>query len=148
MEIGRRVEQMLQNSETPNELKLKGFANVLHEEWMKENINSPESSRSLNMMYSRLLRLDDPIQQQNSVADATICATWTPKHNGVLKTCLDANHRKEEESHDLFMARIIKSWRSKFPKSSVLDEDLIKRIEDLTSVKVEGIVFSLKLKLF
>ena len=83
MTIGRRVEQMLQNPETPNELKLKGFANVLLEEWNKEHPQSIESSRSLNMMYSRLLRQDDP--QDNLT---TIYATWTPKHNGVLKDCL------------------------------------------------------------
>ena len=53
MEIGQRVQQMLQIPETPNELKLKGFANCLYEEWVKEHPNSPENSRSLNMMYSR-----------------------------------------------------------------------------------------------
>ena len=56
LEIGRKVEQMLQNPQTPNELKLKGFANVLHEEWAKEHPASTETSRSLNMMYSRLIR--------------------------------------------------------------------------------------------
>ena len=56
LSVGRKVEQMLQNPETPNELKLQGFANVLHEEWRKDHPDSSESSRSLNMMYSRLLR--------------------------------------------------------------------------------------------
>ena len=59
LEIGRKVEQMLQNPQTPNELKLKGFANVLHEEWSKEHPSSTETSRSLNMMYSRIIRQED-----------------------------------------------------------------------------------------
>ena len=62
MEVGGRVEKMLRDPQTPNETKLKGFAQVLLDEWSKEHPNSTESSRSLNMMYSRLLRLDDPLQ--------------------------------------------------------------------------------------
>ena len=35
MEVGGRVEKMLQDPDTPNETKLKGFAQVLHDEWSK-----------------------------------------------------------------------------------------------------------------
>ena len=35
MEVGGRVEKMLQDPDTPNETKLKGFAQVLLEEWTK-----------------------------------------------------------------------------------------------------------------
>ena len=35
MEIGGKVEKMLQDHETPNETKLKGFAQVLLDEWSK-----------------------------------------------------------------------------------------------------------------
>ena len=129
LSVGRKVEQMLQNPKTPNELKLQGFANVLHEEWKKDHPDSSESSRSLNMMYSRLLRQDGPQEL------TTIYATWTPKHNGVLKDCLEHNPRSENESDQLFLARIAKSWRSKFPKSSVTDEDLIKKIVDTLHIK-------------
>ena len=80
-------------------------------------------------MYSRLLRQDDPQEL------TTIYATWTPKHNGVLKDCLEHNPRSENESDQLFLARIAKSWRSKFPKSSVTDEDLIKKIVDTLHIK-------------
>ena len=61
---------------------------------------------------------------------ATIFATWTPKHNGVLKNCM-TSPKKDGEIEEAYLTRIVKSWRSKFPKSSVLDEDLIKRIKDL-----------------
>ena len=128
LEIGRKVEQMLQNSQTPNELKLKGFANVLHEEWTKAHPGSTETSRSLNMMYSRLIRQD---ADQAETASQTIFATWTPKHHGVLKTCMDDYPRKETEFETEYKHRIIKSWRSKFPKSSVSDENLLRRIHDL-----------------
>ena len=37
MEVGGRVEKMLQDPDTPNETKLKGFAQVLHDEWSKGN---------------------------------------------------------------------------------------------------------------
>ena len=124
LEIGRKVEQMLQNPQTPNELKLQGFANVLHEEWTKAHPGSTETSRSLNMMYSRLIRQDaDQVE--------TIFATWTPKHHGVLKHCMEDYPRKETEFETEYMYRIIKSWRSKFPKSSVSDESLLRRIHDL-----------------
>merc|ERR1712062_892529 len=96
---------------------------------MGDHPDSSESSRSLNMMYSRLLRQDDPQEL------TTIYATWTPKHNGVLKDCLEHNPRSENESDQLFLARIAKSWRSKFPKSSVTDEDLIKKIVDTLHIK-------------
>ena len=56
---------------------------------------------------------------------ATIYATWTPKHNGVLKTCMANGVQKEVETDQEYLARIVKSWRSKFPKSSVLGENLI-----------------------
>ena len=39
--------------------------------------------------------------------------------------------RKESELESEYMYRIIKSWRSKFPKSSVTDENLLRRIHDL-----------------
>ena len=39
--------------------------------------------------------------------------------------------KKDGEIEEEYLTRIVKSWRSKFPKSSVLDEDLIKRIKDL-----------------
>ena len=35
MEVGSRVEKMLQDPDTPNETKLKGFAQVLLDEWSK-----------------------------------------------------------------------------------------------------------------
>ena len=35
MEVGGRVEKMLQDPDTPNETKLKGFAQVLLDEWSK-----------------------------------------------------------------------------------------------------------------
>lgn len=135
--IGRKVEQMLQNPETPNELKLKGFANVLLEEWSKECPNSSESSRSLNMMYSRLLRQDqDP--------EPIIHATWTPKHNGVLFSCMEefkADYAANVMTEGAFFENVIKSWRSKFPKSSVLHETLVAKIRELEKESDEGNIF-------
>ena len=64
-----------------------------------------------------------PLQPPESTA--TIYATWTPKHNGVLKTCMANGVQKEVETDQEYLARIVKSWRSKFPKSSVLGENLI-----------------------
>ena len=43
--------------------------------------------------------------------------------------------RRDHESEDQYFARIVKSWRSKFPKSSVFDDDLIRRIKDLLIAK-------------
>ena len=131
MIIGRKVEQMLQDPETPNELKLRGFANVLHEEWEKEHPDSNESNRSLNMMYSRLLRMDDPINMTSTALPDAINATWTPKHNGVLKKCMHDVKAGQAEAAEADYTKVIKKWRMKFPKSSVLDDDLIKRIDDL-----------------
>ena len=64
-----------------------------------------------------------PLQPPESTA--TIYATWTPKHNGVLKTCMASGTQKEVETDEEYLARIVKSWRSKFPKSSVLGESFV-----------------------
>ena len=80
-------------------------------------------------LFVYICRQDDPQEL------TTIYATWTPKHNGVLKDCLEHNPRSENESDQLFLARIAKSWRSKFPKSSVTDEDLTKKIVDSLHIK-------------
>ena len=53
----------------------------------------------------------------------------------MLKDCLEHNPRSENESDQLFLTRIAKSWRSKFPKSSVTDEDLTKKIVDALHIK-------------
>ena len=84
----------------------------------------------------KLIPLFYPLQPPESTA--TIYATWTPKHNGVLKTCMASGAQKEVETDQEYLARIVKSWRSKFPKSSVLDEDLIKRIKDLINGGISG----------
>ena len=47
--------------------------------------------------------------------------------------------RKEQEPDDVFLTRICKSWRSKFPKSSVTDDDLIKKINEALVVKDEDV---------
>jgi hypothetical protein len=59
LKVGQRVEAMLQNPTTPNEIKLEGFGNLLQSEWKKQAQNygsGVESVRSLTMMYSKLQR--------------------------------------------------------------------------------------------
>ena len=157
LEVGRKVEQMLQEKGTPNEVKLEGFANILHMEWRKvqkatNGTKQDVSARAINMMYSRLLRENDPGlhstntsvgHQQISIntddsfedLDSRITATWTPKHNRVLRECMegkfsDADKQDGPISHRVFTDRIIKQWRNFFPKSSISDDDLSRRISD------------------
>ena len=133
--VGRRVEQMMQDPDTPNDIKVQGFANVLHKEWAKVSPRgATESSRSLNMMYSRLIKQGERFEDEED-RPATIMATWTPKHNGVLKNCMEEPPSSTSETYPEFMARVIKNWRKKFPKSSVTDEDLTKKVHDLLLAK-------------
>ena len=84
-----------------------------------------QTSVLLSVLYPptvKLILFFCPIQPPESTA--TIYATWTPKHNGVLKTCMASGAQKEVETDQEYLARIVKSWRSKFPKSSVLGENL------------------------
>ena len=83
-----------------------------------------QTSVLLSVLYPptvKLILFFCPIQPPESTA--TIYATWTPKHNGVLKTCMASGAQKEVETDQEYLARIVKSWRSKFPKSSVLGEN-------------------------
>ena len=157
VEVGQRVEKMLQEKDTPNEVKLEGFANILHSEWKKvqkatNGTKQDVSARAINMMYSRLLRENDPSlhsintsQRRQFISsgeadqlddfDSKITATWTPKHNRVLRECMegkmeDKTDEEEPISHAVFTNRIIRNWRKKFPKSSISDDDLSRRISD------------------
>ena len=157
LEVGQRVEKMLQEKGTPNEVKLKGFANILHEEWQKlqratNGTKQDVSARAINMMYSRLLRENDPSiysintsyknpqisysqTDQLDDFDSKITATWTPKHNRVLRECMEGKMEDKTDegkpiSHAVFTDRIIRNWRKKFPKSSISDDDLSRRISD------------------
>ncbi len=61
MEVGKKVEEMMRDQETPNEVKLLGFPNMLFDEWKKANPERDldpklETSRYLNLMYSRVVR--------------------------------------------------------------------------------------------
>ena len=51
MEIGGRVEKMLQDHETPNETKLKGFAQVLLDEWSKGTLYFIIDFRKVKSFY-------------------------------------------------------------------------------------------------
>ena len=159
LEVGRRVEQMLQGKDTPNEVKLEGFANILHAEWKKvqkatNGTKQDVSARAINMMYSRLLREKDPSLYSNEASveatikhlttnnnddvlddvDSRITATWTPKHNRVLRECMEGKLNDGIDQNPISNAvltdRIIKQWRKKFPKSSISDDNLSRRITD------------------
>ena len=159
LEVGRRVEQMLQGKDTPNEVKLEGFANILHAEWKKvqkatNGTKQDVSARAINMMYSRLLREKDPSLYSNEASveapikhlttnnnddvlddvDSRITATWTPKHNRVLRECMEGKLNDGIDPNPISNAvltdRIIKQWRKKFPKSSISDDNLSRRITD------------------
>ena len=158
LEVGRRVEHMLQGKDTPNEVKLEGFANILHAEWKKvqkatNGTKQDVSARAINMMYSRLLREKDPSLYSNEASlepikhlttnnnddvlddvDSRITATWTPKHNRVLRECMEGKLNDGIDQNPISNAvltdRIIKEWRKKFPKSSISDDNLSRRITD------------------
>ena len=137
LKVGQKVEEMLQNPATPNEVKVEGFQNLVLAEWRKQthpNGSGSESMRSLTMMYNRLQREGLKLETPGSAKEPkTITATWTPKHNHVLLSCMDKFADLAATSGLVqYRDSVIKSWRSKFTKSSISDAMLWRKIADLS----------------
>ena len=141
LEIGNKVETLLQAPDTPNDVKLEGFSNVLYQEWKKSFQPPPNSkveigntsSRAVNMMYSRLLR--EGLGEPEELNESKIYATWTPKHNRVLKECIENQVCLHKASNSVilehpFTGAVIRNWRKKFPKSSIANDDLTRRMKE------------------
>ena len=56
LNLGQKVEKMLEDSNTPTEMKAKGFATILHEEWLKQHPESSLTKSKLNWAYIKVER--------------------------------------------------------------------------------------------
>ena len=54
LNLGQKVEKMLEDPNTPKETKEKGFAANFHEEWLKQHPESSLSKSKLNYHYLKL----------------------------------------------------------------------------------------------
>jgi hypothetical protein len=133
-ELGRKVQRSLSDPDTPNEQKVLGFSNMLHEEWIKAHPKRTDTARALNMMYCRIVRETaagatesaDRSQQRNR---------WNPRFNQVLRQCVEEQNKKPPVSHSAFWQLVVARWRENMPEGrQVSDEALRRRIVDLTSV--------------
>jgi hypothetical protein len=76
---------MARFQETPNEVKVTGFINMLHDEWTKSNCDRDldpkfESSRYLNLMYTKVVR-DGPGHDDETEEKPV---PWTPESKMLL----------------------------------------------------------------
>ena len=142
LKIGQKVEETLRNQS--DEVRLEGFQNLLVSEWRKQrhpNGSGSESARSLSMMYNRLQREGLKLQEDpgGDSEPKTIMATWTPKHNRILLTCMDEfTHLAASSELVAYKESVIKSWRAKFTKSSISDAMLWRKIADLSVSTITG----------
>ena len=137
LKVGQRVEEMLQNPTTPNEIKLEGFGSLLQSEWKKldhPNGSGSETSRSLSMMYTKLQKEGLIAEEPNEDSEPkVIMATWTPKHNRVLQDCMEKfADLAAVDGLSSYRSCVIKSWRAKFSKSSISDAMLWRKMNDLS----------------
>ena len=129
LELGKHVESILNNPHAALEDRLKTFAGLLHSEWSKRHPNRQESIRSLHMLYSKVLKEGIHFDK----GEDEIKAVWTPKHNRVLRECIDLLFPKVSVLTSANSQKIMDAWRKKFPKSSVKNTDLAERITDLVN---------------
>jgi len=140
LKVGQKVEDMLQTPTTPNEIKLEGFGNLLQSEWKKQdhaNGSGSETIRSLTMMYTKLQKEGLKLEESEDIEPRGIMATWTPKHNRVLQDCMEKfSDLATPAEYSTYKSCVIKSWRTKFTKSSISDAMLWRKITDLSHSEV------------
>ena len=54
LNLGQKTEKMLEDTNTPEEIKSKGFAANFYEAWLKENPESSLSKTKLCILYTKL----------------------------------------------------------------------------------------------
>ncbi len=134
LELGRKVQASLSDPETPNEQKVLGFSNMLHEEWTKLHPRRNDTARALNMVYCRVIKEGvDLLDSVTSAKGEKKKSTWTPRCNRVLRECMDVQNSLSPVSYSVYSQKVIEQWRRHFPKARESDETLKQRIADLTS---------------
>lgn len=113
-EVGQKVEDLLKDPATPNEVKLKGFTEVLYEEWKKAfAVTNPSedtsiySERSINKIYTTVCKLkntikvEDPInfleireiqKDGRTVFECPYCLTYNSTTRATVATHTNAAH--------------------------------------------------------
>ncbi len=134
VDLGRKVQASLIDPETPNEQKVLGFSNMLHEEWLKLYPKRSDTARALNMMYCRIIKDGaDLLDYASSGKGEKGKSTWTPKYNRGLRECIDIQNSLDPVSYSVYSQKVIQRWRKRFPKAKESDFSLKLRISDLIS---------------
>ncbi len=132
--LGKKVQASLSDSTTPNEQKVLGFSNLLHEEWCKTHPRRNDTVRALNSMYSRIVKEGvAELTEEQLYGQKKSRSLWTPKHNQVLRECMEKQDALTPVSYSVYRQKVIEEWRQKFPTSDESTERLRQRIADLTS---------------
>jgi len=136
-ELGRQVQRSLSDPDTPNEQKVMGFSNMLHDAWLKTHPKRTDTARALNMMYCRIIKEANGAGAPQEPPVVSIKSkVWTPKFNKVLRECVEQQNAKAPVSRFAFNQLVTAKWREILAGNKgteVADDVVRRRIADLTS---------------